>query len=79
MKAKNIVRHPSELRRTLKAFLTFYKHLFNKESKINRSKFKSRLDSPVTRELNEKVKPKLESEITETSAGKKRAQKEPVA
>jgi hypothetical protein len=43
MKTKNILKHPSELRRTLKAFFTFYKHLFGKESKINKSKFKSRL------------------------------------
>ena len=43
VKAKNIIKHPSELKRTLKAFFTFYKHLFGKESKSNRSKFKSRL------------------------------------
>ncbi|MEJ2195468.1 MAG: radical SAM protein [Ignavibacteriaceae bacterium] len=44
MKLKNIIRHPSELKRTIKAFITFYKHLFSKENKLNRSKFKSRLN-----------------------------------
>ncbi len=43
MKAKNIIKHPSELRRTLKAFFTFYKHLFSKDSKKNKTKFKSRI------------------------------------
>ncbi|MCZ7614309.1 MAG: hypothetical protein M5T52_12440 [Ignavibacteriaceae bacterium] len=54
MKAKNIIRHPSELKRTLKAFLTFYKHLFSKESKANTDKFKTRLshDKDVTTEIN---------------------------
>ncbi len=79
MKVKNIVKHPSELRRTLKAFLTFYKHLFSNESKINRSKFKARLELPVTNEVIEKAKSEQGTEFTETSAGKKRAQKEPVA
>jgi len=43
MKLRNVATHPSEWRRTVKAFLTFYKHLFSKESKKNKEKFKTRL------------------------------------
>ena len=43
MKAKTILTHPSELKRTVKAFLTFYKHLFNKENKKNKEKFETKL------------------------------------
>jgi len=43
MKIKNILTHPSELRRTVKAFLTFYKYLFNKDNKKNKEKFESKL------------------------------------
>jgi len=67
MKAKNIIRHPSELRRTLKAFFTFYKHLFGKESKENKSKFKSRtkaISSPSSIKDIQKSKSGL-SEIRE--------------
>lgn len=77
MKTKNIIKHPSELRRTLKAFFTFYKHLFGKESKINKSKFKSRLvmsSSDTKKELLEKN----ESEISNASMKTKVSQKESV-
>ncbi len=77
MKAKNIVKHPSELRRTLKAFLTFYKHLFSKESKINRSKFKSRLEtSSGAAKLN--VIEKQESDLSDIPKEVKVQQKESV-
>ena len=44
MKLKNVLTHPSEWKRTVKAFLTFYKHLFSKESKKNQVKFRSKLE-----------------------------------
>lgn len=43
MKMKNIVTNPAELRRTIKAFLTFYKYLFNKNNKQNKKKFESKI------------------------------------
>ncbi|MCU7491563.1 MAG: radical SAM protein [Ignavibacteria bacterium] len=43
MKLKNIVTNPAELRRTVKAFLTFYKYLFNKNNKENKKKFERKL------------------------------------
>ncbi|MEI7811046.1 MAG: radical SAM protein [Ignavibacteria bacterium] len=43
MKFKNILFHPAELRRTVKAFLTFYKYLFNKDYKKNKKKFEQDL------------------------------------
>ncbi len=39
MKLKNIITHPSELKRTVKAFLTFYKYLFNGKNRENKEKF----------------------------------------
>lgn len=44
MKAKNILRHPSELRRTVKAFFVFYKHLFNKNNKDLKKKFDAKIE-----------------------------------
>jgi anaerobic magnesium-protoporphyrin IX monomethyl ester cyclase len=43
MKFKNILKNPSELRRTLKAFFTFYKYLFNKSNKANKRKFDQKI------------------------------------
>ena len=77
MKTKNIIKHPSELRRTLKAFLTLYKHLFGKESKINKSKFKSRLVTSNS-DTKDVLQEKNESEISKTSIKTKVSQKESV-
>lgn len=43
MKLKNILRHPEELKRTVKAFFVFYKYLFNKKGKENKQKFEKKL------------------------------------
>jgi len=45
MKLKSVLKNPAELRRTLKAFLSFYKYLFNGTYKQNKSKFESKLAS----------------------------------
>lgn len=42
MKIKNILKHPEELRRTLKSFLIFYKYLFNKKNKLSKMKFETK-------------------------------------
>lgn len=44
MKAKNIITNPAELRRTVKAFFTFYKYLFNSDAKKNKEKFDSMIN-----------------------------------
>jgi anaerobic magnesium-protoporphyrin IX monomethyl ester cyclase len=77
MKTKNIIKHPSELRRTLKAFFTFYKHLFGKESKINKSKFKSRLMTSSS-DIKDVLQEKNESENSKASIKTKLSQKESV-
>ena len=43
VKLKTILVHPSEIRRTIKAFLNFYKYLFNKDNKKNKEKFDYRI------------------------------------
>jgi len=43
MKLKSVLRNPAELRRTIKAFLSFYKYLFNGTYKQNKSKFENKL------------------------------------
>jgi len=43
VKLKTILAHPSEIRRTIKAFLNFYKYLFNKDNKKNKEKFDYRI------------------------------------
>jgi len=78
MKAKNILRHPSELKRTLKAFLTFYKHLFSKESKANTSKFKTRL-APYREVTTGIIKDKTSDSAVNKSSETKVIRKEPVA
>ncbi len=45
VKLKTILKHPSELKRTIKAFLTFYKYLFYGDAKSNKNKFRSRISS----------------------------------
>ena len=45
MKMKTIFNHPSELRRTVKAFLTFHKYLFNKNNKVNKEKFSMKIET----------------------------------
>lgn len=45
VKIKTILMHPSELRRTFKAFFTFYKYLFNKQNKTNKEKFKKKIET----------------------------------
>jgi anaerobic magnesium-protoporphyrin IX monomethyl ester cyclase len=44
VKLRSIIRHPAELRRTLKAFFTFYKYLFGGNNKDNKVKFDSKLE-----------------------------------
>ena len=78
MKAKNILRHPSELKRTLKAFLTFYKHLFSKESKANTSKFKTRL-APNRNLTTGIIKDKSSESVVNKSSETKVIRKETVA
>ena len=79
MKVKNIVKHPSELKRTIKAFFTFYKHLFGKESKINRDKFRSRvLGGKKEFGIKESAKDPTNSGHTNDSAKTKTHQKETV-
>ena len=65
VKFRSILRHPAELRRTLKAFLTFYKYLFGKGNKENEIKFKSKLEQ-VSNQSNSKSREskKVEVEIT---------------
>lgn len=43
IKLKSIIKHPAELRRTFKAFFTFYKYLFGGNNKANKNKFDSKL------------------------------------
>jgi radical SAM superfamily enzyme YgiQ (UPF0313 family) len=43
MKFKTVFSDPLEFKRTVKAFFTFYKHLFNKNNKENKKKFEERL------------------------------------
>jgi radical SAM superfamily enzyme YgiQ (UPF0313 family) len=43
VKLRTIITHPAELKRTIKAFLTFYKYLFNKNNKKNKEKFESKI------------------------------------
>jgi len=44
VKLRTLLMHPSELRRTIKAFLTFYKYLFNKDNKQNKIKFDAKIE-----------------------------------
>ena len=44
MKIKNILKHPSELRRTIKAFFTFQKYLFNGKNKENKETFDKKIN-----------------------------------
>lgn len=43
VKLRSIIKHPAELRRTIKAFFTFYKYLFGGNNKENKNKFESKL------------------------------------
>ena len=45
MKLRSMFRNPAEVRRTLKAFLSFYKYLFGGNHKENKSKFEAKLAS----------------------------------
>lgn len=73
VKLRTILKHPSELRRTIKAFLTFYKYLFGKESKLSKQKFREKItdlkfkDNGSKKIETEKVKAKnkLNSDIAE--------------
>lgn len=51
-KMRTIIFHPSELRRTIKAFLTFYKYLFNNNSKENKRKFERKFKKLQKPNLN---------------------------
>lgn len=44
VKLRTILRHPAELKRTIKAFLTFYKYLFNGNNKRNKEKFEKKIN-----------------------------------
>jgi hypothetical protein len=44
VKLRTILRHPAELKRTIKAFLTFYKYLFNRNNKKNKEKFEKKIN-----------------------------------
>ncbi len=48
MKMKNILKHPSELRRTIKAFFTFRKYLFNGKNKQNKEIFDKKIEGIKT-------------------------------
>lgn len=66
VKIRSIIRHPAELKRTLKAFFTFYKYLFGKNSKENKVKFKSKLSkiketSPRTNNTEQKIEAEISS------------------
>ena len=43
MKMKNILKHPAELRRTIKAFFTFQKYLFNGRNRQNKEIFDKKI------------------------------------
>ena len=43
MKLRSVLTNPAELRRTVKAFLSFYKYLFGGDHKENKSKFEQKL------------------------------------
>jgi radical SAM superfamily enzyme YgiQ (UPF0313 family) len=45
MKLRNIIKHPSELRRTIKAFFNFRKYLFNGNNKQNKELFDKKIES----------------------------------
>jgi radical SAM superfamily enzyme YgiQ (UPF0313 family) len=45
LKLKTIITNPADLRRTVKAFLNFYKYLFSKNSKNNKQKFTKKLEA----------------------------------
>jgi len=77
MKTKNILKHPSELRRTLKAFFTFYKYLFGREGRNNKSKFESKFVSARV-EAKETKKSSVESESKIKSVSSKVSSKETV-
>ncbi len=77
MKTKNILKHPSELRRTLKAFFTFYKYLFGKEGRNNKSKFESKFES-TSLDVKETKKSLVESNPIVKSTKSKVSPKETV-
>ena len=62
VKLRSIIKHPAELKRTLKAFFTFYKYLFGGNSKENKEKFDSKLEQiKVTSKTNNiKMEEKVE-------------------
>ena len=64
VKLRSILRHPAELRRTFKAFFTFYKYLFGNGSQENKAKFKSKLDqiklTANSKQISEQEKIKVE-------------------
>ncbi len=66
VKLKTIVRHPSELKRTIKAFLTFYKHLFNKNAKKNKRKFKGKIAVDKNKSSNTNI-PDIDLQNSETT------------
>lgn len=45
MKIRTTVMHPTEWRRTIKAFINFAKYLFNKNNKKNREKFQAKIQN----------------------------------
>ncbi len=49
MKLKYVLLHPSEWKRTIKAFRTFSKYLFSRNSKVNKQKFDPRIGN-ITKE-----------------------------
>ena len=76
MKLKNIAKHPSELIRTIKAFFTFYKHLFGKESKSNRNKFRYRIiggnkELGIKESVRDVTNPKHTNDSTKTKTHQK--------
>ena len=59
VKLRTIIKHPAELKRTIKAFLTFYKYLFNRNNKNNKAKFESKIslirDNNFTNNVNSPI------------------------
>ena len=73
MKIKYVLLHPSEWRRTIKAFSRFYKYLFNSNNKLNRQKFGPKISSLGKKNKTEQNKPSVKySTLTSSKTEKQK-------
>ena len=73
MKIKYVLLHPSEWRRTIKAFSRFYKYLFNSNNKLNRRKFGPKISSLGKKNKTEQNKPSVKySTLTSSKTEKQK-------